>query len=197
MLIGRGKFQRLLFLFWLVADLLGLKALSSFVYAASEDSSLQSFEVGRGEPEAESEFPRKFGLGLTLGTLDGISGFYRLSPTKFVQGLFGIGGKGNFYGSGDFCITLRSLSPQVPHFIPFYGIGFILASYHNGWDRLIPERYVDRKDKVFAGLRLPLGVQFYIPDTPLQVGAELGPAILFAGDTYVYLQSAVNLRFAF
>lgn len=168
-------------------------ALASLSYA---EGAAKPFEATEQAPQ-EEEFPRRFGLGLTLGTLDGVSAFYRINHTHFVQGLFGIGGKGNFYGSGDLCFTQRSLAPQVPHFIPFYGLGLILASYHNGWDRLIPERYVDRKDKVFAGIRIPLGVQFYIPHTPLQVGAELGPAILFAGDTYVYLQSAVNLRFTF
>ena len=152
--------------------------------------------TGSAAAQTYSTSPQK-GIGVALGTVDGISGSWREGP-EFYQGLIGLGGQAKLYLSVDRCITLPEWIPDVPWIMSYYGYGGILSTVRKGKGHWIGGLDDEDKDYLILGARLPVGVLLYLQDTPLQAMGELAPAVVLGNSvTNVTLQWSLGMRYTF
>jgi len=67
---------------------------------------------------------------------------------------------------------------------------------------LLPWRWWSRRGDwddhtTFIGAHVPLGLQVFIPQTPLQVYGELAPSLFITPGTYVSMFIQLGIRFLF
>lgn len=145
---------------------------------------------------------RKFGVGIGLGSVDGISGYYRYDSDAFVQGMISIQGGSSLYFGADACNGYPNLIAGAPSLVPYYCIGAFFANVEkrNYYDFNNDELYNEPKkqgDMTIVGARVPLGLQLFIPQMPIQIAIELAPGMTLVPGTYVFLQTNLLFRLLF
>ncbi len=139
------------------------------------------------------------GIGVGLGSVDGISMYYRMDQSAFAQGFLSFSDGADYYISGDYCFQYPGTFIDAPYLVPYYCLGgFIMevdwGYYHGRWW----SRRGDWDDHTtFIGAHVPLGLQVFIPQTPLQVYGELAPSLFITPGTYVSMFIQLGIRFLF
>lgn len=135
------------------------------------------------------------GVGIALGTgISGVSLYRDLYTDAFVQGTVSIGAYGSLGLSGDYALAIPDLFTNARFLRAYYGGGVMLVRSPRSWGR----SYRDDDDGItFVGARMPLGVQFLIPNTPLQLAFQLEPGLWIMPGTYVFLDATLMFRFLF
>lgn len=143
------------------------------------------------------------GLGIGFGSVDGISGYYKYSQHQFMQGLLAFELDDAFYLSGDVCNAYERAMPEAPAVVPYFCVGAFYAHVegrHRGNDYFDDDVYDDvrrRRDVSVLGLRLPLGVQIFVPRMPVHFVVELVPGLTVAPGTDFFIQHLIGVRFLF
>lgn len=126
--------------------------------------------------EKTGESSRTLGIGLGVGSLSGISGYYLLNSERFAQGLL--------WFSPKKVALAADCNVLVPNFLDnfygihaFYGIGGI----------------IDTKEGI--GARIPLGALWKHEKHPLQFSAEVVPGLFIVPETHGILDFTLNLRY--
>ncbi len=153
-----------------------------------------SLLVTIGFLSSQSAFSDTVGGGISLGTGSGLSFFYQPTDSeRAYQALL------NLNTDGDFSLHADMLFPLViesdPHWDAYWGVGALVGNYRKATIKLGGD--LDDEDNVYVGGRIPFNIVYYIPNTPLQVGAELAPTIVVSSNTYGYLHAAVMVRLIF
>lgn len=124
----------------------------------------------------------KTGLGLGVSSMStGVSGYHDLGGGTFVQGLLGLGPTALV---GDHCW----LNPLAKDLQWYYGAGGYVADHHY-W------HHHEHEDRVAIGARMPLGLLFTPSTAPLQLSAEIAPALNVAPEIFMGLGLGLALRF--
>ena len=140
----------------------------------------------------------KTGIGIGIGPVSGLSLYHTNAASSFMQGLIAFENDGDFFASGDLCSIVDKLIPRVPRLDPYFGFGVVVLRYSHVWDRWgFNEFNDDATHKLMIGGRIPIGVNYAIPQTPLMATVEIAPGLLLAPGTYVTLQALAALRVLF
>ena len=122
------------------------------------------------------------GLGVMIGSFNGLTLKNWLTGSDALS----VGVTGNIGDRGDYLYVhldyLRheplATSVTESRFSSFYGLGGVA--------------YVQKRSDI--GLRLPFGICYYIPDSPLDFFVELAPELIFAQDFNAALGGVLGMR---
>lgn len=140
------------------------------------------------------------GIGIGVGSQDGISGYHRLSRENFVQGLLSFHNNNFFFLSADYGFTYLGVFADAPWLIPYLGVGGFFANVERkGHKRFNDEVYRDGSSKniTVIGARFPIGLQLFVPNMPLQIGLEIVPLMTLTPGTDFELDHLITFRFVF
>jgi len=127
-----------------------------------------------------------FGAGVILGQPTGFTIKYWLAEkTAFdVGAAWSFESNGYFNLYGDFLYHKFDLIPIDRGELPLYfGVGARVAIPDHG--------------STLAGVRIPVGIAYEIPDMPLEVFAEVVPIVDFAPSTDLHWNGGVGVRYFF
>jgi hypothetical protein len=124
------------------------------------------------------EQTRSEGIGIGVGSLSGISGYYRLSAEKFTQGLLGFS-KNSLMLTCDYNTLIPNFLDNFHGIHAYYGVGGLVNTDEG------------------LGVRVPLGILWRHDKHPLQLSAEIVPALLVIPETHALLDLTVALRYIF
>lgn len=162
---------------------------SILILAASSASGVDL--VRSATPDSQN----KVGVGVNFSGFTGISVYADTSRSNFVQAAIGFAPYGNYAATGDYAFAYRNAIATLPSVTPFWGLGAILLHDQNDyWPRRSP---IENSATTYVGGRIPLGVNFVIPKTPVQLAAELAPSLLLTPATYSFLQGGLSARVLF
>lgn len=143
-------------------------------------------------------YSNQYGLGITLGSTDGISGYFRSSSYDFFQATLAFSVHNSFYFSADTCASHPNAIKDTSSLVPYYCIGGLFFQSDSDQNSRPYSRYLpDSDEEVFLGIHIPLGIQFFIPRTPVQLGAEIAPGLLVYPATHVFWQLQLYARYLF
>lgn len=128
-----------------------------------------------------------FGLGVIVGEPTGISGKLWLSGKTAIDGAvaWSFEKDARFQLHGDFLVHKFDLIKVDKGRMPlYYGIGGRIKMWEN-----------DRDDNV--GVRFPVGLEYLIADTPLDIFIEVVPILDLAPDTDLEFNAAIGIRYFF
>ncbi len=134
-----------------------------------------------------------YGAGLSIGSNSGLSLLAYLNTERFVHALVSFGRGSHFTLIADYAYAFPRVFADLPSMTPYYGYGVVLEkfpSYFGGGGST-------RKDSLYVGGRVPLGVQFMIAQTPLQIAVEIAPGLFVVPATYAYIDGSLSLRVLF
>jgi hypothetical protein len=137
----------------------------------------------------------KVGLGLGFSGVPGISGYADISRDNFVQAGLGFANHGSYGVTGDYAFAYPRVFRGAPTVTPFWGLGVLVL--HDGRDYWSRYFAATEGENTYAGARIPLGFNFVIPRTPVQLEAELAPSLIMVPIAMGYLQGGVSLRILF
>jgi hypothetical protein len=137
----------------------------------------------------------KYGVGLAFTGLTGISLYSETTPRNFFQAAVGFEERGSYALSADYAFGYRGEIFSWPSVNPYWGLGLTyLQDRRDYWARFSE---VDRSSQQYFGARVPLGLNWVIPETPIQLVIEGAPTILFRPAVFVYLQGSFAVRVLF
>ncbi|MFW5711994.1 MAG: hypothetical protein ACOC7X_00135 [Spirochaetota bacterium] len=124
-----------------------------------------------------------FGLGAVVGEPTGITGKMFLSDNSAVDATLSWSFvKDKLYVHSDYLHHIPGVfGPDVPELLVYTGIGGM----------------IELKEDPEIGVRIPLGLSYTIPDTPLELFFELAPVVLLAPETTVDLTGGLGARYYF
>jgi hypothetical protein len=141
---------------------------------------------------ALSEPNGDIGLGVSLGANSGLSGYFGVSSGGFIQSVIAVNRYDGYAFSVDYAFRNQAFNSSKLDF--YYGIGGVFGHSPYYWS--IRDRGSwDKQD--YFGLRVPIGLLFWIPSTPIQIAPEIAPTVIFAPDTFVTFDPSVALRLVF
>lgn len=135
----------------------------------------------------------KVGVGVAFEGAAGLSLYADTGADRFAQGAFAWSPHGAYAVTGDYAFGYPGLF-GARSLTPFWGIGAIALKSGDGvWG----PSAIDDSERINVGARIPLGLNFVIPSTPVQIGAELVPTLLVAPASYSYVQGGAYARVLF
>ncbi|MCX6123334.1 MAG: hypothetical protein NTV34_01075 [Proteobacteria bacterium] len=137
----------------------------------------------------------KIGVGVGFSGAPGVSVYVDTGYKNFLQGGVGFAPLGSYAATGDYAFGYRNAVSSLPSLTHYWGLGaVVLHDQTNQWPRYARE---EDTSTTYVGARIPLGLNFVIPKTPVQLGAELAPSLLLTPATYSYLQGGLSARVLF
>jgi hypothetical protein len=138
----------------------------------------------------------KFGVGFGFGEPTGISWKYRINQTNSIDGLVGISPVDHLRVNVDYLWHDNPFQEQ--RLLLHYGIGgtfaFGMTQYVQRDGQVLFLRYYDNTQ---FGVRLPLGLSYYIPKSPVEAFLELAPVLVIAPLSGFGLDGGIGARFYF
>jgi hypothetical protein len=138
---------------------------------------------------------QNIGVGISFYGPVGLSLYGKLSNSNFLQGSLAWGRGGNVGATVDHAFSYQEAFSDAPILTPYWGLG-VVSLFDRGhyW---VSDKESNENSTTYIGGRIPLGVHFVIPRTPLQIGAEVAPTLLLTPVTYAFVQGGMNLRVLF
>jgi hypothetical protein len=137
----------------------------------------------------------KYGIGVGIGDISGLSLYGRVDERRFYQALFASGDESkSFAVSVDYAISHLGALTDLPIVAPYYGFGGMVVKYPR-WLRY--RSSIERENALAIGGRIPLGLQMQIPKTPVQLSMEITPGILLTPATDVFVDALFAVRVVF
>jgi hypothetical protein len=136
-------------------------------------------------PAYSSDMAGKFGVGLIIGEPTGASVKYFLNDTIAVDAAAGWSTHDHtdFYTHGDILWHCFNLIPVQRGRLPVYfGVGALA-------------RFRDHNEDNQVGIRAPIGVSYLFDNVPIDVFAEIAPAIDVAPSVRGEVTGGVGVRF--
>lgn len=144
---------------------------------------------------ADTRTETKVGIGASFSEVSGVSVYIEADADNFFQGTLGFANYGNYAATGDYAFAFRNVISKLPSVTPYCGLGAVLWRDESApVSRNSPEEYEATTN---VGARIPFGVNFEIPKTPVQLSAELAPSLLFDPENRSYLQGGFSARVLF
>ena len=144
-------------------------------------------------PAAQAQ--SRFGFGFILGEPTGLSFKYRMNRDNAVDGAIGFSPWDRARIHVDYLWHARPF--RDPNFALHYGIG--LAVGFGGEDRFFFSRkgdgYVVRSRSLGFGARVPFGIDFMIPRSPIELFFEIAPLVVLSPDAGVGIDFGLGVRF--
>src|SRR5882724_467529 len=138
-------------------------------------------------PPASAPMEHRFGAGLIIGEPTGASLKYWLNDLVAVDGAFG-------WSAHDHS-TLYMHADVLWHKFDLFDVPQGKLPLYFGVGGLVRFRDDGRDDNV--GIRVPVGVSYMFDNLPLDVFAEIGPALDVAPDLHGEITGGVGIRFWF
>lgn len=140
----------------------------------------------------------KLGLGAVFGDPTGLSGKYWLAPNRAADLGLAFSFNDYFIVFGDYLFHVPRITAQTPaplnQISPYIGIGAVLLFSTDDRNR---DGFFDADSSVAAGLRLPLGLEWSLPDPPLGIFLEIAPGMGILPGTHGFVQGGIGLRYYF
>ncbi len=148
-----------------------------------------SVAIAGASPDARADF----GLGIVLGEPTGISGKYRQSAQRGIQGGLAWSFDSYMLLFGDYLFSFPGAFGSKTRFVsqlsPYIGIGGTMFFGNN---------VRPRSNSSFGlGIRIPLGLEWNPGDPPLGVFVELAPGLGLVPGTFGFLQGGIGIRYYF
>lgn len=150
--------------------------------------------------ETESSGRSKTGLGIVLGEPTGFTGKFWIDHIHAVD-------VGTAFSFSDFVLVYADYLAHFPRgfgtssqflseLIPYVGIGgeLFFASVGRGNDRYYSRA---RSSEVGIGVRVPLGIEYMIPRSPLGTFLEIVPGVGLAPSTFGFIHGGIGIRYYF
>lgn len=126
------------------------------------------------------------GLGIVFGDPSGITFQHKINERQFADFYFAYNWDDEVMLMGDYKFRLPGLfSSDVP-VMPYVGIGAFLKIEDHKHD-----------DDLALGVRIPLGIEWKIPEAPITVFGELVPALKVINKTDGDFQAGIGARYFF
>ena len=158
------------------------------VCARADDTNLIATNATLAAPNSfVSDMAGKFGVGFTFGEPIGPSLKYFFSDAVAIDGAFGWSTHDhvNFYMQSDVLWHNFDLIPVSQGKLPVYfGVGGLLRFRNSG-------------DEDQFGIRVPVGVSYLFDSVPLDIFAEVGPALDLTPAVRGEITGGVGIRFWF
>lgn len=158
------------------------------VCARADDATLTATNMTPATPNTSvSDMSGKFGAGITLGEPIGPSLKYFFTDAVAIDGAFGWSTHDHtdFYMQSDLLWHDFGLIPVSQGKMPVYlGAGFLVRFRNSG------------EDDQF-GLRAPVGVSYLFDSVPVEIFAEMGPALDLTPSLRGEVTGGVGIRFWF
>ncbi len=136
------------------------------------------------------------GAGVAVGQGIAFSGF--ISPQAdylYAQAHVFVDFDGDYVVNVDGVYPLTKLLGASRFWDIYAGLGFVVGDSQTfGWQW---DEGRDTDGDLYFGARIPVGAMFYIPRTPLQVGAEVAPSFLVSPIRLGYFSAALIGRVVF
>jgi hypothetical protein len=123
------------------------------------------------------------GIGIVLGVPTGVTFQHRYTERHFADYYFAYTWDKEWMFMGDYKIHLPGLFRDVP-FTSYVGVG----AYFKVEDK-------KHNDDIALGIRVPLGVDWQVPDAPVVFFGELVPGLRIIKSTDGELQAGVGARY--
>lgn len=126
------------------------------------------------------------GLGIVFGDPSGLTFQHKINEKQFADFYFAYTWDDELVFMGDYKLHLPGLLETELPVTPYVGIGAFL-------------KIEDRKhnDDVAIGVRIPVGIDWQVPNAPIVVFGELVPALRIIKDTDGDFQAGLGGRFYF
>ncbi len=130
-----------------------------------------------------SAVDRHFGLGAVLGEPSGITGKVFMTDNSAVDATLSWSFvKENLYVHSDYLQHFSGIfGSDVPTLLAYVGIGGM----------------IELKEDPKLGLRIPFGLSYTIPDTPVELFIELAPGMLLVPETDGDFTGGIGARYYF
>lgn len=125
-------------------------------------------------------------VGIVVGSVDGISLWQKTAEDQALQGTLSIGDD-SFYVGADALFESKEIF-RSPHVVPYAGIGAFYSS---------SGEFAKDNRSTAGGLRVPLGLRFDLPNTPVQLAAEVAPSLLVEPISAGFAQGQMMMRVRF
>ncbi|MBU6153514.1 MAG: DUF3996 domain-containing protein [Bdellovibrionales bacterium] len=136
----------------------------------------------------QASVPRNKGVGVVLGEPTGLTAKFWNSQDRAVDAGIAFSFDRFVFLYSDYLFHFKSISGIRPY--AGIGGGLLISSGNK------KGRYFDEQDGAFGlGVRIPLGAEWFIPDAPFGIFAELVPGIGLVPGTYGFFQGGVGARF--
>lgn len=133
----------------------------------------------------------RFGFGLVLGEPTGLSWKYRLNRENAIDGVLGFSPSDRFRIHADY---LWSSHPFVdPSFSLHYGVGAALGFASSTYFTSRDGYFVRTVDLGFAA-RVPVGIDYSIPRSPVELYFELAPLVIVAPSAGIGIDAGIGVR---
>jgi hypothetical protein len=166
------------------------KTLFSFLLISAGSASGASF----GSSAASSNGGAA-GVGVAFFGVTGLSVYADVTPRNFLQAAVGFSKGGSYAVTADYAFPHHNALSSLPSLTPYWGFGGVLlhdeSDYWSNYDRK------KNRHSEYFGARVPLGLNWVIPSTPIQLAAEIAPSLLFSPSSYGYLQGGFSARILF
>ena len=126
------------------------------------------------------------GLGIVFGDPSGVTYQRKINQQQFADFYFAYTWDDEWVFMGDYKLHLNGIFGEQTPVVPYAGLGAFL-------------KIEDKKhnDDVALGVRIPLGVDWKIPQGPIVLFGELVPALRLIKSTDADFQAGIGGRFFF
>jgi len=134
-----------------------------------------------------------FGVGFVFGEPTGISWKVRIFPNNAIDGAFGFSPSDRFRMHVDYLWETHPFTERNAHL--YYGlggaVGFGRTEYVRSGRFLI---FTDSGDGDF-GIRVPVGVDYFIPKSPVEIFLEVSPVLVLTPTSGLGIDGGIGARF--
>ena len=147
--------------------------------------------------EASGQSQGKFGAGFIFGEPTGIAWKYRISQSNAVDGAIGFSPYDRYRLHMDY--LWQSYPFSEPRLSVHYGVGAAVGFGRSGYV-VYRGRFAyfvsDDQDIGFAA-RVPVGLSYQIPRSPVDLFVEVAPMVIFAPNGGIGIDGGLGARFYF
>ena len=128
------------------------------------------------------------GAGIILGDPTGLTFQHKLGNERFMDFYLAYTWDDEWLIAGDYKFTLQNAFPSNIPLVAYVGGGLFLH---------VEEEDKKHKDDIALGLRIPVGIEWKVPEAPFTMFAELVPGMKFIPSTDAEFQGGIGGRYIF
>ena len=142
-------------------------------------------------PLADLHAQGRFGFGLVLGEPTGLTWKYRLTRENAIDGVIGFSPADRFRIHMDYLWSAHPV--RDGSFSLHYGVGGALGFGNTRYYTTDRGYFVRSVDLGFAA-RVPVGIDYDIPRSPVELFFELAPLVIVAPDAGLGIDAGIGVR---
>ena len=147
--------------------------------------------TGAASNKTNSMLAKTYGLGLIIGDPTGFSGKYFITSREAIDFALDYWFSKHLHIHGDYLYHFHS-------FLPGNNVHLNRISFYTGGGGKIYLRDNGvNKDELSLAIRIPAGIFYLVPQTPLELFLELVPTMSFVPSTEFEIDFAIGVRYLF